>query len=203
MSLIINILYMPLRFILPHKTLNKLGIKSLKDERYKIVKEHCRGRLLDIGCGEGFVTIEVAKKIKAKIVGIDKEKDAIKFAISNNKLENMEYSTGDIFKLDYFKDNSFDLVMSLEVLEHLENYEKAIEIMSKLSKKYLLLSVPNEPWFRMANVLRLKYLKRFGNTPGHVNNWTRKEFRALCMKYGKIIKFKTSGVWNIVLLKIR
>lgn len=158
--------------------------------------------VLDIGCGEGFVTIEIAKKINSKIVGIDKEKDAIKYALSNNKLENIEYSTGDIFKLDYFKDKSFDLVMSLEVLEHLENYEKAIEIMCKLSKKYLLLSVPNEPWFRIANVLRLKYLKRFGNTPGHINNWTRKEFRNLCMGYGKIIKFKTSGVWNIVLLEV-
>jgi len=183
--------------------LMKLILKKFNNDIIESISLINSKSILDIGCGEGFVTIEVAKKIKAKIVGIDKEKDAIKFAISNNKLENMEYSTGDIFKLDYFKDNSFDLVMSLEVLEHLENYEKAIEIMSKLSKKYLLLSVPNEPWFRMANVLRLKYLKRFGNTPGHVNNWTRKEFRALCMKYGKIIKFKTSGVWNIVLLKIR
>ena len=183
--------------------LMKLILKKFNNDIIESISLINPKSILDIGCGEGFVTIEVANKTKAKIVGIDKEKDAIKFAISNNKLENMEYSTGDIFKLDYFKDNSFDLVMSLEVLEHLENYEKAIEIMSKLSKKYLLLSVPNEPWFRMANVLRLKYLKRFGNTPGHVNNWTRKEFRALCMKYGKIIKFKTSGVWNIVLLKIR
>lgn len=42
---------LPLRLLLPHETVNRLGLTSLRDERYARAQAHCRGRLLDIGCG--------------------------------------------------------------------------------------------------------------------------------------------------------
>src|SRR3989344_4738828 len=152
--------------------------------------------ILDIGCGEGFITYNLGEKITSRILAIDIEEKAIKYANIYHKRKNLDYQVGDLFKLKY-ENKSFDLVMCIEVLEHLEEFERAMDIMVNLSNKYVLLSVPNEPWFRIANVLRLKYLNRLGNTPGHVNNWTKRDFKKLCSKYGKIVKFKTSTFWNI------
>ena len=39
-----------------------------------------------------------------------------------------------------------------------------------------MLSVPREPVWRIANLARLKYIRAFGNTPGHVNHWSRRSF---------------------------
>lgn len=156
--------------------------------------------ILDVGCGEGFVTKHLSKTLtKSFITGIDFNKEAIKYAKNNSSNYNVKYLDGNLFKLKI--NQTFDLVTCSEVLEHLINYEHALEILIKLSNKYLLLSVPNEPWFRLANILRLKYLNSFGNTPGHVNNWRKKDLINLCNKYGKITKVKSSSFWNIILLE--
>lgn len=180
----------------------KFILNKFRKDVIKLVKLASPNSILDIGCGEGFIIREVADNFNAKITAVDIEKEAIEYAKKNSQRKNIDYCVGNIFKLNY-KNNSFDLVMGIEVFEHLKEFEVAFEIVSGLTKKYLLISVPNEPWFRIANVLRLKYLKDLGNTPGHVNNWTKKEFKKLCSKYGKIVKLKTSTFWNMALINIR
>ena len=111
MILIINILYMPLRFILPHKTLNKLGMKSLKDERYKIVKEHCRGRLLDIGCGDNMLVKEYGNNS----IGVDV------YDFGGEAL-----IVDDCSKLP-FSDKSFDTVSLVASIQHIPNRQEVIK----------------------------------------------------------------------------
>ena len=69
--------------------------------------------------------------------------------------------------------------------------------------KYLLISVPNEPFFRGSNLARLQYVKKLGNTPGHVNNFTYLEFRRLIKTYFKddLIEFKICWIWNFAFIK--
>lgn len=157
--------------------------------------------ILDIGCGNGFVTKQIANAFpKAKIIAIDIEKDKIEYAKKYNKAGNVKYARGNLFRLP-FKKNSFDLVICNEVLEHLEDYKKAIQVLTGLSSKYFLVSVPNEPLFRLATFMRGRHLRRWGNMPGHVNNWSKRQFANLLKPYGKIIKSKTSTVWNIIFLE--
>ena len=161
----------------------------------------CRGvrSILDVGCGEGYIIKYIKNKYDNKklyLEGVDLSEDVINIAKKNNP--GVKFSKGDIYCLNY-KDNSFDLVLATEVLEHLEKPEEALKELRRVSRKYIILSVPREPPFRIANILRLKYLKRLGNTPGHIQNWTRKNFEKLLSKHFKKIIIKTAIIWTLAL----
>jgi len=95
--------------------------------------------LLDVGCGNGFI-VNFLKKIDKykKLVGLDISSVALKSV----KTEKVQGSVENI----PFKDKSFDLVMCLEVLEHLseKNFQKGISELQRVSKKYILITVPNK-----------------------------------------------------------
>ena len=95
--------------------------------------------------------------------------------------------------------STFDLVMSSEVLEHLEDPEKAINEVKRVTKKYCVFSVPNEPWWRIANMLRGAYLRDFGNTPGHIQHWSKRSFKKFLKKHFKNVKVKNSLLWNLAI----
>ena len=101
--------------------------------------------VLDVGCGEGFTLLRLKNEnIGQKLSGIDNNEQAIAYA--NKNYPELEIKKGDVYKLPY-KDNSFDLVLCMEVLEHLDKPLVALEELKRVSKKYVLLSVPNEPLF--------------------------------------------------------
>lgn len=173
---------------------------KLKKEIIKIIKNKEVKTMLDVGCGEGFITTKIAEAFpEIKIIAIDPEKQYIDYAKKFNSLPNIKFKKD---KLENIKEK-FDLVISTEVLEHLENPYEMLATMIKLSKKYVLFSVPNEPFFRLGNLLSLKYVSRFGNTPGHINNWTKNRLRKFVFKTGLKYKIKTSSFWNIVLINVK
>jgi 2-polyprenyl-3-methyl-5-hydroxy-6-metoxy-1,4-benzoquinol methylase len=150
--------------------------------------------VLDVGCGEGFVL----KKIKEQNIGTQfKGVDASKKAVSLGRRENpdLDIQTGDIYDLK-FEDKSFDLVMCIEVLEHLKCPEKAIKELKRVSKKYILFSVPNEPWFTFLNYTQ------WGKDIGHINKWTSGKFiEFIKSRELKILKIRTPFPWTLVLCK--
>lgn len=156
--------------------------------------------ILDVGCGEGFTTIKISQKLPhSNIAAIDISPKAIRYAKQNNYANNITYNRGDISNLSHHK-HAFDLVVCNEVLEHLTGYKQALANLCQSSSKYVLISIPNEPWFQLGNFLRLKYLKNLGNHPQHVNHWTKAQFKNLLSQYGQVVSIKTSSFWNIGLL---
>lgn len=168
-------------------TLNKI----LKPIKYK--------RVYEIGCGEGYVSnyINNIKKID-KYTATDVSEKVIEKA--KGMFNNIEFKTDSIYDISLL-DNSVDLVVCCEVLEHIEDVPKALNEIFRVTKKYVLLSVPNEPIWRVCNVLRGKYLKDFGNTPGHINHWNEKEFKKIISKHAKIIKCYKPFPWTMILCK--
>ena len=152
--------------------------------------------VLDVGCGEGYVSSYIKQHNDVDILALDLEKKIIDKAKTLH--EGVTFVTGDIYNLKY-KDESYDCVIASEILEHLENPNKGIKEVHRVSKKYCLFSVPNEPFWRMANMARLTYLSRLGNTPGHVQNWTRWQFKKLLKNHFSKVTVKTSILWNIAL----
>lgn len=180
--------------------LMKYVVTKFKNNVAGILLNHNIKNMLDVGCGEGFNTFVVAKVIpNMKIDAIDLEQVYIDYAKQNHQLPNVNYKVANLYKLK--SNGRYDIVVCNEVLEHLEDYETALKILCSLSNKFVLVSVPNEPWFRLANILRLRYLHRFGNTPGHVNNWTKSGLKNIVTKYGKVLVIKTSSFWNIILFE--
>lgn len=112
---------------------------------------------------------------------------------------NLIFKEGSIYKLPY-KDNSFDLVVCTEVLEHLDAPPKVLNEILRTSRKYVLISVPNEPFFWLSNFIRGKNLFRLGDDPGHIHHWTIFSFRKFIKKNGiKIRQMLFPFPWMIVL----
>lgn len=156
--------------------------------------------VLDVGCGEGFTMNRMKQAGVGKTrEGIEYSKEAI--AIAKKIYPDLNIKQGDIYKLPY-KVNSFDLVVCTEVLEHLEYPKKALLELVRVSKKYVLLSVPNEPWFMLGNFLRGKNLSRWGNDIEHIQHWTSGSFEKFAKVKGvKVADKKLSFPWTIILLK--
>jgi ubiquinone/menaquinone biosynthesis C-methylase UbiE len=159
--------------------------------------------ILDIGCGEGFLLEHLPSHIG--YVGIDNSTEAIQLA-QDHKIprsqdpKNIKFQKESVYELP-FHDNEFDLVTCLEVLEHLDNYEKALQEIKRVAKKYVILSVPNEPWFQLSNFIRGKYFSTLGNHPEHINRWNPKKFKQLIEKYFTIKKESFSFAWQLYLLE--
>ena len=153
-------------------------------------------RILEAGCGEGFSSYQVISGLKkSAFFGLDLEYKALFQA--TGRCQSKNFINGTIYSLP-FNQNIFDLVICLEVLEHLENPETALEELCRISKKWLILSVPNEPYFCIANFLRGKNLKSFGNDPEHINNWTKNSFLKLVQNFCYINDLSLSFPWVII-----
>lgn len=155
--------------------------------------------VLDVGCGEGFTLSKFAeKKIGDTFEGIDYSKDAL--SIGKRIFPNLTLKHANIYDLPYHS-SSFDLVICTEVLEHLKNPHQALKEVIRVSKQYVLLSVPNEPFFMLANFLRGKNVRHFGNDPEHINHWTIFSSQRFIKEQNATIKtIKLPFPWIIFLL---
>lgn len=151
--------------------------------------------VLEAGCGEGEIVRRVIDRYgPARLTGFD---------IDSNLIQNLRVShPGHSFVCasltDYHSTESFDVVLCLEVLEHIRDYDAALARLRDIAARRFIISVPNEPLFRFANVLRLKYLRSLGNTPGHVNNFSHRKFRSLveaAFPEGQI-ETRTCWIWS-------
>ena len=181
----------PIQIILIRRFYKKM-VDMLKDKKIDSVA--------DVGCGEGFGLKNMAiKKIGKKYLGLDTSKNALRLA--NKMKPEFIYVLGDIYKTP-FENNKFDLVICSEGLEHLEKPEAAIKEIKRISRKYVLISVPYEPWFRILNFLRGKYLRMWGNHPEHINRWGEKGIKKLVSKNIKIKRYVISLPWQILLCEV-
>lgn len=162
------------------------------------------GDILEIGCGEGHVTDIIVNTFNNSNITItDIAEKMVKLTQERlNNLGGIEYGTENAENLS-FHFNSFDCIVACEVFEHLANPDLALSgIYDRLrTGGYILFSVPREPLWRMLNMIRLKYISRFGNTLGHINHWSGKEFMEFIEKNFKIIDYRLPLPWTIILAK--
>lgn len=157
--------------------------------------------ILDAGCGEGFLSCLISKHFpNVKVIGIDASAGAIQMAKAMNK--EACFHQGNVYQIP-FDDGMFDLVICTEVLEHLEMPCQAVQELLRVAKHTLLLSVPDEPWFCLGNLVALKNVKRMGNPIDHRNHWTYNGFVKFVRKTcGEgYLKACRSFPWSIVLYK--
>jgi SAM-dependent methyltransferase len=153
----------------------------------------------EIGCGEGYVTGYI-NQMGIPVSGADISPRIINIARENHP--DINFSVLSIYDLDSLH-TRYDLILANEVFEHLSDPDGAIEEIKKVARKYILITVPNEPYFRIANILRLKYLNAAGNTPGHCNHWSKKEFEIFLTSHKLVIKkSKCSTLWTMVLCEM-
>ena len=156
--------------------------------------------VLDVGCGEGAATEEIARFLPdANVVGVDDASLDEEWA--NRLTERVSFRPGSGYALP-FEDSSVDLVCALEVLEHVERPNDVLDEMRRVSRGWILASVPNEPLWRISHMLAGRDLRDWGNTPGHINHWSRNRFRDLMVSHGELRRIVTPFPWIMVLIAI-
>lgn len=127
------------------------SIKKIKRKKIRTV--------LDAGSGIGFYTLKLAKTYpKAKITGGEIDKNKLEFArkfIKGLHINNVDYTFFDITKLSQKKD-AYDLIVNIDVLEHIENYKKVLANFRLMLSKggYLYIHTPQPDQKRIFNTLK-------------------------------------------------
>ncbi len=159
--------------------------------------------VLDIGCGEGVLTEQWARRLApGRVLGTDLEdpKLASEWARRDGDA-NLEFRAIPVESLP-FADGEFDLVAATEVLEHVAEPGVALAQMARVARRWLLVSVPHEPLWRGLNIARGAYLRDLGNTPGHLNHWSRAGFRRLLDDHGTVVQTRSPFPWTMLLVRV-
>jgi SAM-dependent methyltransferase len=152
-------------------------------------------RILEIGVGEGHVTQRVRQRFPdATIVGVDLPDEEL---AGDWRAADLACVFGDATRLPV-PDGAVDLVLAIEVLEHIPGPEAALAELARVCSGALVASVPFEPIWRLGNIVRRRYVGRLGNTPGHVNHWTRGGFRRFVATRFDLDAVASPLPWTIV-----
>ncbi len=175
------------------------GFASALDE---LVAEASPASIHEVGCGEGYWTLRWNEQgINAK--GSDFSHQVIQIAQENAAQRGLPpsiFEVCSIYELERRRDSA-DLVVCCEILEHLERPELALQTLQQVAGRHLIVSVPREPLWRLLNMARGKYLSDWGNTPGHVQHWSKTGFVRLVVKYFEVVEVKNPIPWTMLLCR--
>ena len=158
--------------------------------------------VLDVGCGEGVLTVEWADRLgDGRVVGIDLEDPKLKGEWEKRARPNLEFRAEEATRLS-FADDEFDMATAIEVLEHVPQPEWTVEEMARVARRWLLVSVPREPLWRGLNMARGAYVRDLGNTPGHVNHWSKRGFVSLLSRHGTVEEARSPLPWTMALVRL-
>lgn len=176
-------------------------IQRFLDEVQRTASELKPTSIVDLGCGEGIVAGMLSESLPGtSYLGFDLSEDAVETA--RRRRPDLEFRVGNV--LDPVPDpSSAELVLCLEVIEHLDDPDAAVARVMEWTSGYALVSVPWEPWFRMGNFLRGRHVKRLGNHPEHIQQFTPRSFSALLARHAEPHRVWTSFPWILALARPR
>ena len=158
--------------------------------------------LLDVGCGEGVLTHKWAQRLEGRrVVGIDLDDPQLHALWEQRRAPNLEYRVMKAESMP-FADGEFDVATAIEVLEHVPDPEHTVAEMARVASGHLLVSVPREPLWRALNVARGAYWRELGNTPGHVNHWSKRSFVQLLSRHGEVVEARSPFPWTMLLVRL-
>lgn len=151
--------------------------------------------VVEVGAGEGRVTERLVERFPdATVIGLDLVDDDL----AGDWAElGLPMFFGDATRLP-FADDAIDLVVGLEVLEHIPQPANALREIARVCAGTVVFSVPREPIWRAGNLARGRYVKQLGNTPGHVNHWSARSFRQFVGTHFRIESTSRPLPWTMV-----
>lgn len=154
----------------------------------------------EVGCGEGYWTLKW--RAEGRVArGTDFSQKVIELARANAARDGISpelFDIRSIYDLSSPEDEA-DLVVCCEVLEHLDDPAAGLSALRSVVGRHLIVSVPREPIWRALNMARGKYISSFGNTPGHVQHWSKAGFLKLVSKYFRVLDVKSPLPWTMLL----
>ena len=174
------------------------GFESALDELWEQASPESA---LDVGCGEGVLTERFAERLgTGRVAGVDLEDPKLRAEWDSRTRPNLEFRSYDGGELP-FRRNDFDIACAIEVLEHVPDPEHTLAEMVRVARGHVLVSVPREPLWRALNMARGSYVRQWGNTPGHVNHWSKPAFMDFVNRHGRIAAVRSPFPWTMVLVR--
>ncbi len=156
-------------------------------------------RVLEVGCGEGRQLTAIGHRFpSADLIGLDLPDVELEEAWGGVRSHMVQASALDL----PFDDNAFDLVMAIEVLEHLPDPERAVQEIARVASGTVVLSVPWEPVWRLGNLARGRYPRELGNTPGHIQHFTRRGLVGLVGRHLRVELIQRPLPWTMVRARV-
>jgi 2-polyprenyl-3-methyl-5-hydroxy-6-metoxy-1,4-benzoquinol methylase len=172
-----------------------------EQDMFELLDRAAPASILDVGCGEGVLTEQWADRTPGRVVGIDLDDPKLRAEWARRERPNLEFHAGDGHTLPY-RDGEFEAATAMEVLEHVPDPEAMLAEMTRVASRWVLVSVPREPLWRALNMARGAYLRDFGNTPGHLNHWSRQGFARFVARRGEIVELRSPLPWTMALLRL-
>ncbi len=151
----------------------------------------------EVGCGEGHLARIIASTAPERLRASDFSGDIVATARENCADLDVEFLQRDVYALD--EDDGAELIVCCEVLEHLERPDEALEVLSRIAGRYVVMSVPREPIWRALNMARGKYWGALGNTPGHLQHWSSRRFLDFVGRAFNVVEVRQPLPWTMVL----
>ena len=156
----------------------------------------------EVGCGEG----ELARRLAGRglrVRGTDVSPEVIEEARRRAEAAGVvvEFRAAPVEELDSARDAA-KLVVCCEVMEHLSDPDAALAVVASLANPWAIVSVPREPLWRALNMARLKYLGSLGNTPGHLNHWSRRTFVSFLERRFEVVEVRSPLPWTMALCRV-
>lgn len=178
------------------------GYRAALDELVAMASPHA---IHEVGCGEGYWTIRW-RRMGMDARGSDFSEQMVSLAAENAASAGLPdvFSAKSVYDLESPRDAA-DLVVCCEVLEHLQYPENAFEALARVvpGDGWLILSVPREPIWRAMNLARGRYVRDFGNTPGHLQHWSQRAFVDMASGYFEIVAKRAPIPWTMLLCRPR
>jgi ubiquinone/menaquinone biosynthesis C-methylase UbiE len=186
------------------KALSRSLIGNLLTKIVVLVEKKQPKNILDVGCGKGLVVSFLKRHLEKSSV---EQMDFWGFDISSENIQvakkvfgNEKAFIADVYGID-LPERSFDLVLALEILEHLEKPQKALKQLQKITKRNILLSVPLEPYFGLSNLFFRRNMEEIKKEESRINKWTKGKFVKLVNKYFEVEEVTISFPWVLVLAR--
>jgi 2-polyprenyl-3-methyl-5-hydroxy-6-metoxy-1,4-benzoquinol methylase len=157
----------------------------------------------EVGCGEGELAILLARN-GIRMRGTDAFPQVLEEARGRAAAAGVEidFEATPVEELDPARDGA-ELIVCCEVLEHLEDPERALDVLAGLARPWLIASVPREPLWRALNLARLSYVGDLGNTPGHLNHWSKRDFVRFLTRRFEVTEVRNPTPWTMVLCRVQ
>jgi ubiquinone/menaquinone biosynthesis C-methylase UbiE len=152
------------------------------------------GRALEVGCGEGVIAGKLQRRF-GEVVALDLPDAGLRADWPG--YDGPRFLHASAHELP-FGDDQFDVVVAAEVLEHLPDPVKGLQEMARVGRRHLVLSVPREPIFRSCNLVAGRYVRDLGNTPGHLNHWSRRGFVRFVSQVAEVRDVTSPFPWTTV-----
>lgn len=151
-------------------------------------------RPLEVGAGAGVLSQQLQQRF-GSCVALDLPDAGLRGSWRSRP--GPAYLHADALRLP-FQDEAFDLVVCVEVLEHLRDPAAGLRELARVTSRHLLLSVPAEPLFRVSNLLAGRHVRAGGTTPGHVQHWSGAGFQRFVSTVANVRSVASPYPWTIV-----